>query len=86
MKNRSISKRILIHDLSMIFLPVFLILLVGGSLYISFILLSDNSSILSELFMTKSSSYGPSVVVKNLRDDLEQSSDALDFDQRFHPL
>lgn len=86
MKIRSISHRILYHDLTLILLPVLLILLIGGSLYGAFILLSDNSSILSELFMSRTSSYGPSFVVKNLRDDLEQSTSAQDFNQRFQPL
>ncbi|MEE0831477.1 MAG: hypothetical protein UIM26_08460 [Longicatena sp.] len=86
MRNRSISKRILWHDLTMILLPIIVIILIGGTLYHSFILLSDNSSILSDLLMSQTSSYGPSLVVKNLRDDLRQCANPEDFDRRFTPL
>lgn len=86
MKNRSIAKRILLHDLSLILLPVIMITLIGCIIYGGFILLSDNSSILSHLLMSQTSSYGPSLVVKNLRDDLEHSHDANEFEKRFAPL
>ena len=86
MRNRSISKRLLWHDLTMILLPIIVIIFIGITIYSSFILLSDNSSLLSELLMSQTSSYGPSLVVKNLRDDLEQCSSPTDFDHRFAPL
>lgn len=86
MRSRSISKRILLHDLSLILLPVFIIAFIGFSVYGAFILLSDNASFLSNYLMSQTSSYGPSLVVKNLRDDLQQCQSAEDFHQRFTPL
>ena len=86
MHNRSISRRILWHDLTMILLPVIVIILIGTTFYQCFELLSDNSSMLSELLMSQTSSYGPSLVVRNLRDDLQQCASAEDFDHRFSPL
>lgn len=86
MKKHSISFRILANNFMMILIPIFLILLVGALLLSSFTLISDNSSALSYALMTRTSVYGPTLVIKNLRDDLEQCTSAEDFEQRFEPL